>query len=203
MSHCVNIATILCFVDVGYICKDLYSSLQNYAKLLFMKCLLIRCIWVLFLSLLFTLPSVGDSYIKKGYKMIEQNSTIEPFTLNDQFGKEHTLEKMPKLLICSFGKETGTLISNYFNAQDSDYLTKHDIKLMADVSSVPSLLRSTFIIPKMKNYNFEILLSTESQFSKLFPREDEKLTVLKIENDRVQDIIFISNETELKDTIEK
>jgi hypothetical protein len=98
-----------------------------------MKRLTIKLISRLLLSLLFTLPSFGDSYTTKGDRMIEQNSTIEPFTLNDQFGKEHTLEKMPKLLIFSFGKETGKLISNYFNAQDADYLRKHDIKLMADV----------------------------------------------------------------------
>ena len=167
-----------------------------------MKRLTTKLIWGLFLSLLFTLSSLGDSYTKKGYKMIEQNSTIEPFTLNDQFGKEHTLEKMPKLLICSFGKATGVLISNYFNAQDADYLAKHDIKLIADVSSVPSLLRSTFILPKMKKYSFEILISTDSKFSELFPKEEDKLTVLKIENGVVQETIFINNEAELKEIIE-
>ncbi len=168
-----------------------------------MKSLTTKLILGLLLSLLFTLPSLGDSYKTKGYKMIEQNSTIEPFTLNDQFGKEHTLEKMPKLLICSFGKDTGVLISNYFNAQDADYLAKYDVKLMADVSSVPSLLRSTFILPKMKKYNFEILISTDSKFSELFPREEDKLTVLKLENGVVQETIFISNEAELKEIIER
>ena len=167
-----------------------------------MKRLLTKFIGLLLFFLLFTLPSIGDSHIEKGYKMIEQNSTIEPFTLKDQFGKEHTLDKMPKLLICSFGKETGTLISNYFNAQDSDYLAKHDIKLMADVSSVPSLLRSTFIVPKMKNYSFEILLSTDSKFSKLFPKEEDRLTILKIEDDVVKEVSFVSNEAELKEAIE-
>ena len=167
-----------------------------------MKRLLTKLIELLFLYLLFTLPSVGDSYTEKGYKMIEQNSTIEPFTLNDQFGKEHTLDKMPSLLICSFGKDTGVLLSNYFNAQDVEYLGKHDIKLMADVSSVPSLLRSTFILPKMKKYSFEILISTESKFSKLFPKEEDKLTVLKIEDGVVKEITFVSNEAELKESIE-
>ena len=163
-----------------------------------MKRLTIKFIWGLLLSLLFTLPSLGNSYTKKGYRMIEQNSTIEPFTLNDQFGEEHRLEQMPKLLICSFGKETGKLISNYFNAQDANYLTKHNIKLMADVSSVPSLLRGTFILPKMKKYSFEILISTESKFSEQFPREEDKLTVLKLENGVVQEIVFVADEAGLK-----
>jgi len=163
-----------------------------------MKRLTIKFILGLLLSLLFTLPSLGNSYTNKGYRMIEQNSTIEPFTLNDQFGEEHHLEQMPKLLICSFGKETGKLISNYFNAQDTNYLTKHNIKLMADVSSVPSLLRGTFILPKMKKYSFEILISTESKFSEQFPREEDKLTVLKLENGVVQEIVFVADEAGLK-----
>ena len=167
-----------------------------------MKRLTIKLILGLLLSLLFTLPSLGDSYTNKGYTMIEQNSTVEPFTLNDQFGKEHHLEQMPKLLICSFGKETGKLISNYFNAKDANYLIEHDIKLMADVSSVPSLLRGTFILPKMKKYSFEILISSDSKFSKRFPREENKLTVLKIENGVVQEIIFVADEAGLKESIE-
>lgn len=167
-----------------------------------MKRLTIKLIRGLLLLLLFTLPNLGDSYRKKGYKMIEQNSTIEPFRLNDQFGEEHRLEQMPKLLICSFGKETGKLISNYFNAQDANYLTKHNIKLMADVSSVPSLLRGTFILPKMKKYSFEILISTESKFSEQFPREEDKLTLLKLENGVVQEIVFVADEAGLKESIE-
>jgi len=167
-----------------------------------MKRLTIKLIRGLLLLLLFTLPNLGDSYRKKGYKMIEQNSTIEPFRLNDQFGEEHRLEQMPKLLICSFGKETGKLISNYFNAQDANYLTKHNIKLIADVSSVPSLLRGTFILPKMKKYSFEILISTESKFSEQFPREEDKLTLLKLENGVVQEIVFVADEAGLKESIE-
>ena len=139
---------------------------------------------------------------KKGLSMIEQNSTIQPFTLNDQFGKEHNINTLPKLLICSFGKETGKLISSYFNAQSSDYLAQHDIKLLADVSGVPSILRKTIIIPKMKKNSFEILLSTEKDFSKQFPTQDDQLTVLKIEGDVVKEILFVGDELKLKETIE-
>jgi len=167
-----------------------------------MKRLTIKLILGLLLSLLFTLPSLGDSYTNKGYKMIEQNSTVEPFTLNDQFGEEHRLEQMPKLLICSFGKETGKLISNYFNAQDANYLTTHEIKIIADVSGVPSLLRSTFILPKMKKYTFEILIATESNFSEQFPQKEDELTVLKMENGIVQEVIFVADEAQLKQSIE-
>jgi len=167
-----------------------------------MKRLTIELISGLLLLLLFTLPSLSDSYKEKGNRMIEQKTTLEPFTLNDQFGKEHQLEKMPRLLICSFGKETGKLISSYFNAQESGYLEQHNIKLMADVSGVPSLLRKTIIIPKMKKYNFEILLSTESKFSKQFPTEEDKLTVLQIENNQIEKIFFVVDEAELKAVIE-
>ena len=167
-----------------------------------MKCLTIKLILGLLLSLLFTLPSLGDSYQNKGYTMIEQNSTLTPFTLNDQFGNEHHIEQMPKLLICSFGKETGKLISNYFNEQDANYLTTHEIKIIADVSAVPSLLRSTFILPKMKKYSFEILIATESNFSEQFPQKEDELTVLKIENGTVQEVLFIADEAQLKQSIE-
>jgi len=167
-----------------------------------MKRLTIELISGLLLLLLFTLPSLGNSYQEKGNRMIEQNTTLDPFTLNDQFGDEHKVEQMPRLLICSFGKETGKLISSYFNAQSSDYLETHNIRLMADVSGVPSLLRKTIIIPKMKKYNFKILLSTDSDFSKQFPTEDNKLTVLKIDNNEVKTIFFIVDEAELKAVIE-
>ena len=134
--------------------------------------------------------------------MIKKNSTIAPFTLSDQFGKEHNLTQMPKLFICSFGKESGKLISDYFNAQGADYLENNNIKLMADIAGVPSLLRKTIIIPKMKKYNFEILLSTDSDFSNNFPKQEDNLTVLKLEGDKVVEILFVSDAASLKEAIE-
>jgi len=127
---------------------------------------------------------------------------MQPFTLKDQFGKEHAITTMPKIMIISFGKETGQLISSYFNELGSEYLTKHDIKLIADVSGVPSLLRKTIIVPKMKKYNFEILLSTDKSFTEQFAKKDDKLTVLKIENGDIVDTIFVDSEAMLKGVIE-
>ncbi len=143
----------------------------------------------------FTTYLIGDN-------MIEQNSTLEPFTLSDQFGKEHNLSNLPKLLICSFGKESGTLISSYFNRQDSSYLSQYDIVLIADVSGVPSLLRKTIIVPKMKKNNFSILLSLESSFMKEFPKKEDSLTLLKLDNGVVKEISFIDDEESLKKAIE-
>jgi len=134
--------------------------------------------------------------------MIKQNSTIEQFTLNDQFGVEHTIEDMPRILICSFGKESGKLISSYFNLKSADYLMDNNIRLMADVSGVPSLLRKTIIVPKMKKYTFNILLSTESEFMQQFPQEEDSLTVLKLDNGIVQEILFVNDEAGLKEAIE-
>ena len=143
----------------------------------------------------FTTYLIGDN-------MIEQNSTIEPFTLNDQFGNEHNLSTLPKLLICSFGKESGTLISNYFNRQESNYLSQYDIVLIADVSGVPSLLRKTIIVPKMKKNSFSILLSTESNFMKEFPKKEDSLTILKLDNGVVKETVFVADEVGLKESIE-
>jgi hypothetical protein len=134
--------------------------------------------------------------------MIKINTTIEPFSLNDQFGKEHNLQIQPKILVCSFGKSTGKLISIYFDARDKAYLTKYDIELIADVSSIPLILRKTIIIPKMKKYSFDILLSTDKAFSTLFPRKDDNLTVIKMENGVVTEISFCADEDELRDAIE-
>ena len=134
--------------------------------------------------------------------MIDINTTIEPFILNDQFGIEHNIEVRPKILICSFGKNTGKLMSRYFGAEDKDYLTKYDIEMIADVSAIPSFLRKTIILPKMKKYNFEILLSTEKTFTKKFPIKEDNLTIIRMKNGVVTEITFASDEDELRDAIE-
>ena len=134
--------------------------------------------------------------------MIDINTTIAPFILNDQFGIEHNIEVRPKILICSFGKKTGKLISRYFEQRDKDYLIKYDIEMIADVSAIPSILRKTIILPKMKKYSFEILLSADKKFSNSFPQKSDNLTVIKMENGVVTEISFCSDEDELKDAIE-
>ena len=134
--------------------------------------------------------------------MIDINTTIEPFILEDQFGTQHNIQVRPKILICSFGKNTGQLISEYFGEKGKDYLNQYDIELIADVSHVPSLLRKTMIIPKMKKYSFEILLSSDKTFSEQFPHKEENLTILKLENGVVKEIIYAKDADELKDAIE-
>jgi len=163
-----------------------------------MKKLIIKII----LGLLLTLPSLATPNIEKGYKMIEQNSTIEPFTLNDQFGEEHKVETLPQMLICSFGKASGQLISSYFNGEDENYLSNNSIILLADVSGVPSLLRKTIILPKMKKNSFKILTITDKEFASQFPKEEDSLTILKLDNGVVKSISFAKDEVELKANIE-
>jgi len=166
-----------------------------------MKRLTIKLILGLLLSLLST-PSLSNSNIEKGYRMIEQNSTLEPFTLNDQFGEEHKIDTLPKIVVCSFGKTSGQLISSYFQAQEENYLTKNSILLLADVSGVPSLLRKTIIFPKMKKNRFQILTITDKEFAKQFPKEEDKLTLLKLDNGVVSTLSFAKDDVELKAFIE-
>lgn len=134
--------------------------------------------------------------------MIEINTTLAPFTLNDQFGDEHKVEYMPKLLICSFQKSTGTLLGEYFTQHDKSYLRQHDILLMADISAVPALLRKTIIIPKMKKYAFRVLLCVEDECGKQFPKEEEKLTILRFENNEIKEILFAGDIPSLQKIIE-
>jgi hypothetical protein len=106
--------------------------------------------------------------------------SLKPLELPDQFETKTSLNQDTQWLIFSGDKDISDKINKVF-----DDLKVTDINSLrgiyiADISKMPSLVTSMFAIPKMKKYNFKVVLDQDGALTKNLPREEKKATLIKL-----------------------
>jgi hypothetical protein len=123
-------------------------------------------------------------------------SELPVLTVKDQFDKEFTIDAKVKTVIFSATKEESNTIKEFLAAKDKDYLINNNIAYVADITGMPSLISKFIAIPKMKDYAFSILLIDEDN-KVLFPVEEDKISIITLENSKVTNIKFIKTAADL------
>ena len=163
-----------------------------------------KTLLALLMSLAFIGCSSGDSSTPAKPKLALNNS-LSGLTLNDQFDKPHTLPKDTKTVIFAFSKEMGHLCNDFFVTQDASYLADNNAVFIADVSSAPSIIRSMFIMPGLKDFEHTVLILDDSTTAAGFKAgvNTEKVIVVSLENATITKIDKAFSVNELKALIKK
>jgi hypothetical protein len=134
---------------------------------------------LLFINLLFAQTlTLGDNY--------------PSFELVDQFDKTTTIDANDKMIIMSFEKAVSSDLNERLKTKKSDYLATYNTKYVADISGMPSIIAKLFALPKMRKYNYSIYLIQDEEQSKVFPRKEEMLTLLKMKNNKIDSIEYMT-----------
>jgi hypothetical protein len=118
------------------------------------------------------------------------NSTIGSFELADQFENKQTVNADVKTIIFSAEKTTSAGLNEFLSSKEKGFLEKNNTVFIADISGMPSVISYLFALPKMKKYNYNVLLIQEED-DKRFSTKEEKLTVYKLENGIVKSVQYI------------
>jgi len=129
-----------------------------------------------------------------------KGKSLQQLTLNDQFDKPQSLSVDTKKVIFAFSKDMGHIGNDFFAAQDADYLTKRDALFVADISQAPSLIRSMFVLPGLKDLKHSVMLITEDSDSAQYkPQSDfEKIMIVDVNTYVITGITYVSSADELK-----
>lgn len=123
---------------------------------------------------------------------LKVGDTIEPFDLKDQFDKTTQVNsKDYKTIIVAFEKDTAAWVNEYLKDKSESYLKDNSALFISDINGMPYIITKMFALPKMRKYNYSLLLIYDEIDT--FPSQEEKLTVLKIQNDKIVDISFITD----------
>jgi len=118
------------------------------------------------------------------------NSNIGSLKLADQFEKTHTIDADVKTIIFSAEKATSAGLNEFLSAKEKGFLEKNNAVFIADISGMPSIISYLFALPKMKKYNYNVLLIEEEDDTR-FSKQEEKLTVYRLENGLIKGIEYI------------
>ena len=123
--------------------------------------------------------------------------SIPNLTINDQFEKVHTIKADTKTILFSATKAESETIKVFLESKDKGFLEKNNIQYIADITGMPSIISKFFALPKMKKYDFSILLIDEKN-KDLFSVKEEKITVYTFKDSKVSDVKYISTKEELE-----
>ncbi|UCN00710.1 hypothetical protein LCX93_02010 [Sulfurimonas sp. SWIR-19] len=144
----------------------------------------------------------------------DENKNVEPklvvgksladLHLKDQFGKEHSLNADTYKVIFAFDKEPAHTCNDFFDTQKPTYLQEHHVQFVADVSAAPSIIRSLFILPGLKDFKHIVLLLDDKALAAPYRKsvDTTKIVVVTLLNKKITDIKTINTKEELQKEVE-
>jgi len=156
---------------------------------------------------LFIIVSFFESTIEAAEKSIEAKLIVGKtlnLTLKDQFNKNHTVNSDTKRVIFSFSKASTYICNNFFVTKPATYLQNHHAYFISDISSVPSFLRTIFIMPDIREFKHTVLLLDDDNLAASFQKgiDTKKIIVVYVLNKKIFKIKTISTQEELKESLE-
>lgn len=130
---------------------------------------------------------------------------LQGMQLNDQHEKMHTLPADTKTLIFAFSKDGAHMCNDFFVTKSPTYLEDNNAVFVADVSAAPSLIRSMFIMPGLKDFKHTVLVLEDKVIAANYRAnmDIEKVIIVNLENTTVTMVSSVNGETELATAIEK
>jgi len=142
------------------------------------------------------------------------NVTVEPkivvgksllnLSLNDQHGKVHTLTQTTQKLLFALSKDSAHTCNDFFATKDPTYLSSNKTLFIADVSAAPSLIRSMFIMPGLKDLKHTVLILDDESVAAPFRLgvDTEKIIALELQNGTITKIQTLSSTADVKKFVE-
>lgn len=145
----------------------------------------------------------GDKSKVEVTKQTVVGNSLEKLTLNDQFGTSHSLSTDTKTVIFAFSKAMGHLSNDFLAKQAPGYLAEHNAVFIADVSAAPSLIRSMFIMPGLKEFKHTVLVIEDENTAASYRIDEHQdaLMILDVNDYIIENIRYINSEEALENAL--
>ena len=120
---------------------------------------------------------------------LKEGSVIQAPAIKDQFEKMVNITPQTKQIIIAYTKSQGDVMKAFFEA-NPNYLSENSALYLMDATAVPSLVMSMFMMPKFKKYPYAIGLLENEKDVAYFPKKEDRLTVITLDNLNVTTIDF-------------
>lgn len=164
---------------------------------------MIKFLTGLLVAMLFVGCSAKSSEQNVAPKLV-LNQSLEALTLNDQNENPHTMTANTKTVVFAFSKEVGHTCNDFFATKADSYLEDNNVIFIADVSGAPSLIRSMFIMPGLKDFKHTVLVIDDKKIAASYKSglDTETIIVVSLNNNIITAIKSISSITDLAMLIE-
>lgn len=120
--------------------------------------------------------------------------SLVPFTLQDQHGEPGSVDEKTRVVLFAADMDGGDLVGSALEADASlQDLTQFGAVFVSDIHRMPALITRLFALPSMRRRPYRMLLDREPGPTVRLPREEGRVTVLRLEGLTVQSVSFVAD----------
>ncbi len=121
--------------------------------------------------------------------------------LRDQHEQAQTIPDGTRILLFAPDRAAGELVTEALEDQDADSLAARDIRYLADISGMPGIITSLFALPKLRERPYPILLGEEAEQTQDWPRREDQVTWLRLEDGRIDEVRYFDSAAALREAL--
>lgn len=129
--------------------------------------------------------------------------TLPATEFQDQHEASILLNEQTKWVLLTSEKAAGKLVKETLNAMGMTDLSAKAGLYVADVSAMPGFITRMVALPKMKDYAFKVAVVMEEEQVAGWPREEDQVTAMTLNNLNVESVEYIDSQEALQAWIQK
>ena len=112
---------------------------------------------------------------------LEPGERLAPWTLLYQHDVPYTLNDETRILLVARDMDGAKLVDAALEGKPKGYLDERHAVFLADISRMPSVIATLFAIPKMRDYNYRILLDRDARIAPRYQAGEGQVLWLQLD----------------------
>ncbi|WP_079203946.1 FAD/FMN-containing dehydrogenase [Pseudomonas sp. CC6-YY-74] len=133
---------------------------------------------------------------------LETGERLALWTLLDQHDQSYTLDNHLQVLLVARSMDAAKLVDAALQGKPKGYLEQRHTVFLADISRMPKVIASLFAIPKMRDYNYRILLDRDARIAPRYPVDTPNVLWLDLRDGILQGQRSFADATALSQALE-
>ena len=129
---------------------------------------------------------------------IEPGQPLPALRLKNQHDQDWQVPASTRLVVFAAGRKASNLVMAVLAPQHQGFLASRHAVYLADMSKMPGLITRTFALPALREQPFEVGVSLDETLLATWPRQDDAVTLIGLEDGRVTHFQYASSEAQLR-----
>lgn len=129
---------------------------------------------------------------------VEPGHPLPGLQLKNQHDQDWRIAPDTKLVLFAAGRKASNLMQTVLAPQPKGFLAGRHAVYLADMSRMPGFITRTFALPSLRELNFEVGVSLDEKTLAGWPRQDDAVTLIRLDQGRVVSHEYLSTEAQLK-----
>jgi hypothetical protein len=129
---------------------------------------------------------------------VKPGQPLPALTLQNQHDQAWRIAPDTQLVLFAAGRKASNLMQTVLAPQPKGFLAGRHAVYLADMSKMPGFITRTFAMPSLRELNFEVGVSLEGKTLADWPRQDDAVTLIRLDQGRVVSHEYLTTEAQLK-----